>query len=132
MSNQTDLDEPVKPARLTFKQIVDDLASIPINQSDVLFEASLKPVSLELEDSSSQSEDDNESTAASTNIDTVHYDEKLEKLLLFLTNLELESEQTNSDFSFSQFDQEVDSTEKRLDSLKNFIEVSEKFLSINK
>lgn len=104
-----------KPSRLRYEQILDDLNSISVNQTDVLFN---------LEDANKQVDTDNSNNSES------NYS-KLEKLLLFKANLEADNENTNKD-SLSSLKKEIESVDKRLSSLQHFIEISEKFLSINK
>jgi hypothetical protein len=97
------------PSKLTFDQLLSDLNKIPLNDSDVLFS-----LSRDLEQESSE------------------LIEKLEKLVLFKTNIELENNnQVSSEFSVDCLNQNIDTLDKQLNSLQNFVDISKKFLSIN-
>ena len=111
MTEATETNINKKPSKLTYEQIVEDLSSIPINQSDVLFNLY-------------KTENDKNTTD--------DYYPKLEKLLLFKANLEQENEKIVSELSLDNLNQEIETIDKRLNSLQHFIDISEKFLSINK
>ncbi len=104
-----------KPCKLTYEKIVEDLSSIPINQSDVLFNLYETP-----------SDTKHEKNTADD------YYAKLQKLLLFKANLEQENEKIISELSLDNLNQEIETIDKRLNSLQHFIDISEKFLSMNK
>ncbi len=90
---------------LTYDDMLNDLNSIQLNKSDVLFEVFA----------------DNVKT--STREDDLQLDElnsKLEKYTLFKSNL-------NDLSSLSNLNDEFDSLDKRLNSLQHFIDVSKKF-----
>ena len=101
----------VKPAKLTYEEIIKDLCSIPINQKDVLFDKS----------------NTNDTKLAG---DGKFY-EKIEKYVLINSNLELESENIDSDLSVQRLESEFEKIEEKLQKLQCFIEISEKFLSIS-
>ena len=96
--------------RLTYAEMIEDLGSIPINETDVLFEKF-----------------GDEAGAASDELS-----ERLEGLILFKANLELESEGLKSGFRLADLSDEFEALDKRLGSLQNFIEISKKFFSIDK
>jgi hypothetical protein len=104
-----------KPSKLSYQQIVEDLSSIPINQNDVLFN---------LYDSTSNTKIEKDTAD--------DYSAKLEKLLLFKANLEQENQKIVSELSLDNLNQEIETIDNRLNSLQHFIDISEKFLSINK
>ena len=106
------------PSRLTYEKVSEDLASIPINQSDVLFE-----------EFSGDSSEANEVEADSASAQLYN---RLEKFILFKTNLELESQQIKSDFSLGSLNSEFEALENRLGSLQHFIDISKKFFSISR
>lgn len=100
-------DTLVKPAKLTYEQIVSDLSSVPINQADPLFNTTHElPVS-----------------------DEIEYD-KLEKLIVFKSTLE--NEKTESDVSLERSTRDLDFLDKRIDTLQNFVDISKKFMTISK
>ena len=114
------LNESVKaPIQLTSDQIVSDLSSIPINDNDVLFNEEINTALLET--NKKQSLDDNEI-----------FFEKLEKLVLFKSNLTLDNEHLNSELSLDGLNRNLESLDKHINSLQHFIDISKKFLSINK
>ena len=106
------------PSRLTYDKVSEDLTSIPINQSDVLFE-----------EFSGDSSEANEVEADSASAQLYN---RLEKFILFKTNLELESQQIKSDFSLGSLNSEFEALENRLGSLQHFIDISKKFFSISR
>ena len=106
-----------KPSRPSMQDMIADLASVPINDDDILFK--MEKV-----------------TSADTSLCG-----KLEKLLLFKTSMELESaavddepgssNSSDSSLSLGKIRDEIEAVDKRLGSLHSFIEISEKFLSIH-
>ena len=99
--------EPKSPNKLTHEQIVSDLSEIPLNQNDVLF------------------------GEESDQLDDRLYS-KLEKLVIFKSNLDLESDKMNSEFSPEALNKDLEGLDRHLNSLQHFIEISKKFLSLNK
>lgn len=98
------------PERLSLDEIISDLSSIALNQQDVLFE-----------DLSGVKEEEEERDE-----DALLYD-KLEKLVLLRA-----VDQGNSAQKFvkaREINQELESLEKRVESLQHFINLSKKFLS---
>lgn len=110
-------DDSQMPARLTYEKINEDLRSIPINETDVLFGEFAE---------ASDSEDE---IQAGTGPDKVY--ERLEKFILFKSNLELENQQLKSDFSLNGLSSEFELLESRVGSLQHFIDISKKFFSIS-
>jgi hypothetical protein len=115
-----------RPSSLNFQEILADLNNIPINQQDVLFD-----LTMELDV-------DNE---YASNSEQAYV--KLEKLVLFKANLKstnstastaisAASNSKSSQFSLNNLLCELDSLESRLVSLKNFVTISSKFISLNK
>jgi len=113
MSNSSETEEVIaKPAKLTYEEIIDDLCSIPINKSDVLF-------------------DRMNENKQNTHEDAELY-EKIEKYILFKSNLEQEAEHGEEENSLTgKLENEFDKIEEKLSKLQNFIDISEKFLSIS-
>ena len=98
------------PERLSLDEIISDLSSIALNQQDVLFE-----------DLSGVKEKEEERDE-----DALLYD-KLEKLVLLRA-----VDQGNSAQKYvkaREINQELESLEKRVESLQHFINLSKKFLS---
>lgn len=108
---------PVKPS---IEQIESDLASIEINENDVLFNG---PKAAEILGKNKKDEADEDGT----------FYERLEKYVLFKLNLESGDEtKTNSSLSLDYLNKDLDTLDKHIGSLKNFIEISKKFLQANK
>lgn len=116
MTTESSEDSQV-PVRLTYEKINEDLTSIPINETDVLFEEFAE---------ASESEDEIEAGAG---LDKVY--ERLEKFILFKSNLELENQQLKSDLSLNGLSPEFEVLESRVRSLQHFIDISKKFFSIS-
>lgn len=114
MSSDSNENADEKPCKLTYDKMIEDLSCIPINENDVLFRT------FGNEDSQ------NDATSQSDLY------ERLEKFILFKSNLELENENLKSDFSLGNLNVEFESFEARLASLQHFIDISKKFFSINK
>ena len=100
-----------KPVKLAYEDILNDLCSIPLNQKDVLFEK------------------DNQMNELKSNDNELY--EKIEKYVLFNSNLDLEGQNIDSDLSIGKLDKEFEKVEHRLQNLQNFIDISEKFLSLS-
>jgi len=112
------------PTRLNFEEIRTDLNMIPINQQDVLFELCFQ-------------EDDKSATDSSETC------EQLEKLIVFKNNLKSTCKTTsmatfsttnlkNSQFSLKNLLVKMDLLKDRLNSLQSFVDISSKFISLNK
>ena len=107
--------EQKKLESLNYEKMIEDLSSIPINESDALFEAFT---------TQDRSETDT--------IKTHDIYDSLERFIIFKSNMELENHDLKSDFSLHGLNDEFESLEKRLGALQHFIDVSKKFFSINK
>lgn len=103
-----------KPTKLTYEKMIEDLSCIPINENDVLFSAF-----------------GNENNSSESTAQNDLY-ERLEKFILFKSNLQLENDNLKSDFSLGDLNTEFESFENRLQALQHFIDISKKFFSINK
>ena len=111
MSNSPEGEVIKKPEKLTYEEIISDLYSVPINKSDVLFERVNEP--------KSNSQDD-------------ELYKRIEKFILFKSNLEQEVEYEDQKNTITgNFEKEFDEIEEKLNKLQNFIDISEKFLSIS-
>jgi hypothetical protein len=106
---------------LTYEKMNEDIGSIPINESDILFDVFASP------DTNGKSSH----LANNKSADDYSYD-NIEKLILFKTNVDLENQNLKSDFSLNNMTDEFESLENRLASLQHFIDVSKKFFSLNK
>lgn len=115
MSNTSEAIKP--PSKITYEQIVFDLSSIKLNEIDPLFD----------ENSNSALERDKKDL----NENEVFLD-KLEKLVIFKSNLELSNEKLNSELCLESLNKNLESLDKHINSLQSFIDVSKKFLSINR
>lgn len=106
----SDVTVPQKPS---IEEIENDLASIEINENDPLFDSS-NAKDVPVQDADKQ------------------FDyERLEKFVLFKINLE-SAEKHNSTLSLDYLNKDLDELDKHIASLKNFIEISKKFLLVNK
>ena len=101
------------PQKLSLEQIISDLSSIALNQHDVLFEKQSGD-----EEREREREDEDE--------DAVLYG-KLEKLVLLRAVDQGSSAQKYVEAR--EINQELESLEKRVESLQHFINLSRKFLS---
>ena len=113
-SEPSELPEP--PRLLTYTKMVEDLSSIPINETDILFEKFAG--------------DSPDADINSTTADQLY--ERLKKFILFKSNLALENQDLKSDFSLNNLGCEFEELENRLGSLQHFIDISKKFFSIDK
>ena len=114
MSTHTTKSEQItSPPRLTYEQMIEDLSSIPINENDIVFK-----------------EFSENSDFEATITDELY--KRFEKFILFKENLELMNQNLKSDFSLNNLSEEFESLEKRLGSLQQFIDLSRKFISIDK
>ena len=112
----TKLNELNTPSLITYEKMTEDLSNIPINESDVLFETF---------------NDLEENESSSSKYENTIY-ERLEKFILFKSNLELENQNLKSDFSINNLNEKFQSISDRLESIQHFIDVSKKFFSIDK
>ncbi|CAF0881811.1 unnamed protein product [Brachionus calyciflorus] len=103
--------------KLTYEQIVSDLASIPLNENDVLFDSKIN-FALENKDSKLS---ENE-----------QFNKRLENLVIFKTNLEFENDKLGSELSLDSVNKDLDNLESHINSLQHFIEISRKFHSLQK
>lgn len=111
MSNSPEEEVIKKPDKLTYEEIISDLYSVPINKSDVLFERVKEP--------KSNGQDD-------------ELYKRIENFILFKSNLEQEVEYEDQKKTLTgNFEKEFDDIEEKLNKLQNFIDISEKFLSIS-
>ncbi len=111
MSNSPEEEVIKKPDKLTYEEIINDLYSVPINKSDVLFER--------VNETNSNSQDD-------------ELYKQIEKFILFKSNLEKEVEDEDEKNTLTgNFEREFDEIEEKLNKLQDFIDISEKFLSIS-
>lgn len=116
-TQETKLKPPQKPM---LEQIVSDLSSVEINENDPLFDGTNGE---EIKQMSKNDED------------SANYD-RLEKFVLFKLNLEtaenFEKNNNSSNLSLEYLKSDIELLDKHIGSLKNFIDISKKFLTINK
>lgn len=106
-------DQLSKPEKPTCEEIEADLSLIEINERDVLFER--------------QSSSTNEINNSNKELEY----KRLEKYILFKLNLESDNQKEDSNLSIESVSKDLDFIDKHIHSLKNFIDISKKFLSIN-
>jgi hypothetical protein len=105
---------------VTYEEMLNDLNSIQINKSDVLFE---KFSTLRNQETSTN-EAENEK-------DLIELNSKLEKYILFkpLNQMTNEPFKSDDESSLNRLSNEIDSLEKRLSSFQHFVDVSKKFFN---
>jgi hypothetical protein len=119
------------PAKLIEQDMNDDIAEIPINQTDVVFEEFGDEVDQSIRSTNENDDDDDEDEYDDGESENLF--KRLESLFIFKSNFQLDkSDHSGSDQSLEKLESDLEKLDKHLNSLQSFVDISKKFLSINK